>query len=287
MNAMPNELIRGTTRRVLREHLVAHSVLREIRDVFDSAGVDWNGEYEPGVSGQRRTLVEQYYETLDFASPRDVEKFLEVYESVVFTAENEAQDPFQSESMTEALESEIEKLKRTLRRDGYAYEDGRIQRGTTVTGLDSTGRHAVTFDAAYLRRHVQRIENSVDTDPAQAIGQAKELLETCCKTILRERGEPVKGNPSLHELVRETRNKLSLMPHEIPEDAAARKTILRLLSNLAEITRSMAELRNSYGTGHGKDGKWRGLSPRHARLAVGAAVTLTNFLFDTHLERQK
>ena len=46
----------------------------------------------------------------------------------------------------------------------------------------------------------------------------------------------------------------------------------------------LAELRNLYGTGHGKDGKAQLLMPRHAKLAVGAATTLATILFETHKE---
>jgi hypothetical protein len=58
-----------------------------------------------------------------------------------------------------------------------------------------------------------------------------------------------------------------------------------ILSNLATITNGIAELRNSYGTGHGKDSKAKGLGSRHAKLAVGAASTLAVFLLETHNER--
>ena len=44
----------------------------------------------------------------------------------------------------------------------------------------------------------------------------------------------------------------SFPPEDIPEKAKAAETIKRLLSNLATITSGIAELRNSYGTGHGK-----------------------------------
>ena len=77
---------------------------------------------------------------------------------------------------------------------------------------------------------------------------------------------------------------LNLVPDGIA-DAQKAKSIKSLLGNLATITQSLAELRNLYGTGHGKDGKMKGLSTRHARLAVGAATTLAVFLFDTHQER--
>ena len=60
--------------------------------------------------------------------------------------------------------------------------------------------------------------------------------------------------------------------------------VKRVLSNLATIVQGVAELRGLYGTGHGKDGKARGLQPRHARLAVGAASSLVTFVFQTDIE---
>ena len=47
----------------------------------------------------------------------------------------------------------------------------------------------------------------------------------------------------------------------------------------------MAELRNKFGTGHGKHPRSQALQPRHARLAVGASATLVTFLYDTHIAR--
>ncbi|WP_157152646.1 abortive infection family protein [Cellvibrio sp. BR] len=71
----------------------------------------------------------------------------------------------------------------------------------------------------------------------------------------------------------------------MPDEVKASDSIKRLLKNLADITYGVAELRNSYGTGHGKNAKSRGLSSRHAKLAVGAASTLAIFLIETHSER--
>ncbi|WP_383698312.1 abortive infection family protein, partial [Streptomyces sp. NPDC057494] len=46
-----------------------------------------------------------------------------------------------------------------------------------------------------------------------------------------------------------------------------------------------ANLRSLYGTGHGKDGKHRGLQPRHARLAVASAVAFVDFVTETYRDR--
>ena len=53
------------------------------------------------------------------------------------------------------------------------------------------------------------------------------------------------------------------------------------------IVQGLAELRNSYGSGHGKEATFKGLQPRHSKLAVGAATTLAVFLFETHNMRKE
>ena len=64
-------------------------------------------------------------------------------------------------------------------------------------------------------------------------------------------------------------------------------TMKKLLGNLRAIAESLGELRNVYGSGHGKSATYKGLQPRHAKLAVGSAVTLVNFLWDTYQIQEK
>lgn len=142
----------------------------------------------------------------------------------------------------------------------------------------------IVFDAKHLADQIRRIEQSIDSDPSLAIGTAKELIETCCKTILAERGKPVSGCPDIPVLTKETLKELKLVPEGIPESTRGHDVLKRLLQNLGTIGNNLAELRGLYGTGHGKHGKAEGLTPRHAKLAAGAASTLVTFLFDTHKE---
>jgi len=129
------------------------------------------------------------------------------------------------------------------------------------------------------------MQNHVMDDPRLAIGTAKELVETVCKTILRERGKEADSGWEVMELVKAVREELQLVPDAIPDATKAAKTVKVMLSNLATIAQGLAELRNLYGSGHGPDGKPKGLQPRHARLAAGAATTLATFLIETHHER--
>lgn len=145
-------------------------------------------------------------------------------------------------------------------------------------------QHAEVLNANHLKEQIRRLEASVETDPSLAIGTAKELIETCCKTILAERGKPVTGSPDVSTLTKETLKELKLVPEGVHEAARGADVIKRLLSNLGTIGNGLAELRGLYGTGHGKHGRASGLTTRHAKLAVGAAATLTVFLFETHME---
>lgn len=140
-------------------------------------------------------------------------------------------------------------------------------------------------DPGYILQQIARMEAAVANDPALAIGTAKEFVETCCKTILGTRSIAFSKSADLPELVKLTVKELELTPNDIPDKAKAAETIKRLLSNLATITQGIAELRNHYGTGHGKAAGAKGLSSRHAKLAVGAASTLAVFLAETHNEK--
>lgn len=153
--------------------------------------------------------------------------------------------------------------------------------------LEPLKEHAKVLNANHLAEQIRRIEASIETDPSLAIGTAKELIETCCKTILAERGKSVPGTPDVPTLTKETLKELKLVSEGVSDAARGADVIKRLLSNLGTIGNGLAELRGLYGTGHGKHGSASGLGTRHAKLAVGAAATLTVFLFETHMETKR
>jgi hypothetical protein len=175
-----------------------------------------------------------------------------------------------------------------LRKDGYDYADGRIVTISGMARVDDVRFAARELDAPHLADSVRRLEAAIDSDPALAIGSAKELVETCCKTILSATGVTDDLDKlELGPLVKKTVKELGLVPEAIADSAKGADAIRRVLGNLAAMTQGLAEIRNLYGTGHGRDGKRRELEPRHARLAVGASTTLVTFLFDTHRERRR
>ena len=60
-----------------------------------------------------------------------------------------------------------------------------------------------------------------------------------------------------------------------------------IISNLVNIAQSISELRNEYGTGHGKEASTIQLNSKHARLTLGAVSTLIIYLWETYKEQEK
>jgi len=180
-----------------------------------------------------------------------------------------------------------------LHRDGWhlvveeriAGRPGYIAQPILETGSQIANRArsvADALNAAWMQKEIERLESSVEADPALAIGTAKELVETCCKSILSKLGIGYKKSAKLQDLTKSVLKELKLVPDNISDKAKGAETVRLILRNIAALTGYLAELRNLYGSGHGKDGQYIGLEPRHARIAVGAAVTFIDFITATY-----
>ena len=268
---MASDLISKRTRNEFRETFVGWT-LREIDIEFENEGFEPDPNYLPPLTGQRRSLVEQYYKNIDFTNPNHVRRLLRVFESVIVAIQPHSPD-------------HAAKLRSCLERDGFIFEGGRLVVRHPLARFHDLRAAAEGLSSADILAHVERIEAAIDTDPALAVGSAKELLETTCKTILVARGAGIDKTDDIPQLMRKTMKALNLLPDDIPERARGVETIRRLLSNLSTAVTGLAEIRNLYGTGHGRHGSIRGLSARHAKLAAGAASTLAVFLLETHEER--
>ena len=76
-------------------------------------------------------------------------------------------------------------------------------------------------DPGYIAQQITRMEAAVLNDPTLAIGTAKELVETCCKTILDAREIAFSRSADLPELIKLTVKILELAPANIPESRKA------------------------------------------------------------------
>jgi hypothetical protein len=143
----------------------------------------------------------------------------------------------------------------------------------TLTGLT---------DPSGIRAELERIRRALPDDPAGAIGAAKQLVEATAKVVLTERRLPVAVDAKVPELVKAAQQALQLHPSSILPGPDSSDAVKKILGGVSSIAVGVAELRNrGYGSGHGQASTPAGLSPRHAHLAVNAAITWCHLLLDT------
>jgi len=273
-----SEIVSPQTRRAFQESYVNFSVLRNIATDFDDAGVaraDVPATRRP--SGQRRLLVAEYYETVDWTSPGAVRRVLDAYEGQL--------SRLAAMDYSEDAQKELARLTSLLQRDGLSYRDGAIDFVAHGVGLDELVDHEVTVDLSQLRKNAARIRDSVDDDPALAIGSSKELVKAACKAVLTELGADFPPRVEIPELVHLVGEHLDLLAADVPSAEAGARSLKRVLGSLSNLVQGLDELRHLYGAGHGKGPSDRTLEPRHARLCAAAASALSQFLMETAIQR--
>jgi Abortive infection C-terminus len=248
------------------------AVVRQIERAFEDEGFDAADEddapsaagwYGPGA---RRGTFDRYTYTVDWADPRDVRRVLNVFEQALTWIADEHEDRG--------------RLVNHLRRDGYEVDEHGCIRAGSVSALAELPLGALS-DPAAIREHLDRIADATDRDPVLAISGAKALIEATAKLTLHELGQPVDERADVPALVKAAQKALGLHPEVLAPDAKGADVIKRTLSGLSQIAISVAELRNLYGSDHGRSRPVTGLGPRHAHLAVGASATYCRMLLET------
>ena len=142
------------------------------------------------------------------------------------------------------------------------------------------------FSSEYMSKQIELMVSMQSTNPTNAIGLAKELIESCCKTILDELGIEWSKKDDVSQLTNKAMSALNLLPANIQETDPGADAIKAVLGNLRAIPTKLAEIRNPFGSGHGKSASFQGLEERHAKLAVGSSIIFVDFIWSTY-ENQK
>lgn len=261
-------LIPLPVRRHFRDLSASYSSLRLIRSMWEDHGFVASGDPNNEV-GERRGFWREFEDNVDWADPDHANRVLRVYETLI-----------------EALPEEVlVGTRKALDRQGFDLDaEGRIRPKAdsaiavaakmprSLSALREPGMILDSFD---------RINRALPTDPAQAIGSAKELVEATAKTVLDELGVPFdEKTVKLPWLVDRAQRELGLHPQTLAPGPDGSQAVKRILGGLSGIAVGLAELRNEgWGTGHAA--RRVGLRPRHGYLAVGSAHTWCQVILDT------
>ncbi|MEU9740931.1 abortive infection family protein [Micromonospora chersina] len=264
------QLVPLPVRRHFRDLAAQTSVLRLIAGMWEDQGFIPSGDPNDEV-GDRRTLWREYEDNVDWTDPGHVARVLRVYESVLDGLADFA----------------IDATRKFLDRQGFDLDaDGRIKpQPDSVAAVAARLPRSLNAlrDPTMILDSFERIDRALPTDPAQAIGSAKELVEATAKTVLIERGVPFDDKTAkLPALIDLAQRALLLHPQTQVPGPDGSNAVKRILGGLTSIANGLGELRNEgWGTGHAPAAPRVGLRPRHAHLAVGAAHTWCQLILDT------
>lgn len=143
------------------------------------------------------------------------------------------------------------------------------------------------FSTEYMSKQISLMLSSQGNNSVEAIGKAKELVESCCKTILAKQHIELDKKWTLSELTGKTLKHLRLTPSDVDTENPFVDSLKKLLGSLKGMVSPLAEIRNAYGSGHGREVDFKELDSRYSRLVVGASITLVEFIWASYCAQNK
>lgn len=143
------------------------------------------------------------------------------------------------------------------------------------------------FSSEYISKQLDLMLKEQSSNPTLAIGMAKELIESCCKTILDGLSISYNKNDDIPELTKKVNDNIRLLPTNISTTDSVYESYKQILGNLKQIPYKLAEIRNKYGSGHGKTGTFIELDEACAKLAVSCALSYVEYVWTRYKETIK
>lgn len=134
----------------------------------------------------------------------------------------------------------------------------------------------------YISDQISKCERKItDKDFDGSITNARTLIESICIYIIESSGEQVKSKGNLIKLYKQVSDILNMDPSIHNEDF-----LKQITSGFFSIINGLADMRNKLSDAHGKSKK-RSYKPshRHAVLAVNSAKTISEYLYNSWVDR--
>lgn len=169
-----------------------------------------------------------------------------------------------------------EKLDKTLTQCNLHYiiggfiSDGTASQSKSLKELIK-GRNFSAIEAEFNRA----LEN-VNTNPREAVSAASNILESVCKVYIEDENLVMPSKQDLQNVWKVVRGDLGFDPSSKEDD-----DVKRILTGALSIVDGIGALRTHASSAHGQGKQGYKLLPRHARLAVHSAHTITLFILET------
>jgi len=146
-----------------------------------------------------------------------------------------------------------------------------------------SARAALADGMIHIEEQITALEQAVAQNPRLAFDLAKVLVESTCKTILKERGRDFNNKDDMSNFFRTTCSCVSFLPVALADDKNAEKSLKKTLNGLNTALLGVCELRNAFGfASHGSDGPRPEMEEIQALLVAQTADAIIGFLYRAH-----
>jgi len=136
-----------------------------------------------------------------------------------------------------------------------------------------------------LRRHVEALEISIESQPAFCLQNVRTLFEAAHITIAPHLGVAFGKNGGFPDRMRRVIEALDFTIADHPEAEKIGRTIAALLKGIDDTAVALARLSNIPNMRHGGSLDWGTLERQHALMLGGLCDSLVSFLFDVAWSR--
>ncbi|WP_334149213.1 abortive infection family protein [Hyphomicrobium sp.] len=180
----------------------------------------------------------------------------------------------------------LDHLNRVLRYDGFELQQQGLKVRLVVVGhatpvVEQLSGMVETISFDTVQRDLDRALASIETDPEDAITAACSTIESVCRSILIELGEPLPAKKDVQGLFNAVKGPLGLSSDRSDLDPLIAGDVRTTLGGLATVIQGVGALRTHAGDAHGRERGYARVDARIGRLSIHAASTVALFLIET------
>ncbi|HOH97178.1 MAG TPA: abortive infection family protein [Candidatus Cloacimonadota bacterium] len=144
-------------------------------------------------------------------------------------------------------------------------------------------REVMPLEAVHLERIVSALEQALTENHGLAFDLSKSLIETACKTIIKDRGQEYSANADLPHLIRSAMDLVCIIPEDVDDSNEAQKSLRKTVNGIMTSIQGICELRRLFGeASHGRDAYFSQIERDHALMVARSADVIVNYLFRMH-----
>ena len=179
--------------------------------------------------------------------------------------------------LIEEHEKDRGRIHKALAYHGLAYSaGGKVYEVGMIGPVRSLEQMLQKKDLEGVESEFERALKNISTDPPASLTAACAIIESACKLYIEEKKLTAPKECSIKPL-------WSVVAKDLGFEASRHEDndFKKILTGLSSIVDGTGALRTHAGSAHGRGGMRYNIQPRHVRLAVHSAHTLTVFLLES------